>query len=242
MNNLVFNIHTIPDIDGARRLYDLHGLSEDYVLKAVFLKLRQQSNTEILPYHLHKIASISIILVNDEDFRLWSLGDENSDEEDIIQRFFAGIKRYNPILISWNGKGFAFPVLHYRSLLYPVVAENYWSAENNRHIDLMNVLSGVQSSSIVALNDIATLCNIPGNMGLQPDKIREIWLSGETGLIRESGELDVLKTYLLFLNWQRNKGEINFDLYSSKCLQVRQILKQSEKPQLIEFEKNWLDL
>ena len=62
MNVFVFNIQTIPDIDGARRLYDLHGLSDEDVARAIFHKRRQQANTEILRHHLHKIVTISAVM------------------------------------------------------------------------------------------------------------------------------------------------------------------------------------
>ncbi len=48
MNVLTFKLKTIPDIDGCRKLYDLHGLSDDDVAQAVFHKRRQEANTELL--------------------------------------------------------------------------------------------------------------------------------------------------------------------------------------------------
>ena len=49
MNVFVFDLETIPDIDGCRHLYDLHGLSDDDVARAVFHKRRQEANTEFMP-------------------------------------------------------------------------------------------------------------------------------------------------------------------------------------------------
>jgi predicted PolB exonuclease-like 3'-5' exonuclease len=47
-----------------------------------------------------------------ESFRVWTLGDRDAGAAEIIQRFFAGVERYSPELISWNGGGFDLPVLH----------------------------------------------------------------------------------------------------------------------------------
>ena len=252
MNVLVFDIQTIPDIDGARRLYDLHGLSDDDVAKAIFHKRRQQANTETLPLHLHKIVTISAVMVNGEDFKVWSLGDENSTEEDLLQRFFSGLQRFMPTLVSWNGRGFELPVIHYRSLLYPVNAKCYWdlsdvdcnyqSRFDDRHTDLMDVLSCYQAQSTVALDEMATLCGFPGTMCLANKKVWDSWQSGKIGLLRAGSQCNVLNTYLVYLNWQRNRGQISPELYSSQCLLVRKNLQQSSSPQLLEFEKKWLDL
>ena len=159
MNVFVFDIETVPDIDGCRRLYDLHGLSDDDVAKAVFHKRRQQVNTEFLRHHLHRVVVISAVLRTSEQFKVWSLGDLESDEQELLERFYSGIDRYAPRLVSWNGGGFDLPVIHYRSLLYPINAERYWetgqkdtsfrynnylSRYHDRHTDLMDVLAAFQ--------------------------------------------------------------------------------------------------
>jgi predicted PolB exonuclease-like 3'-5' exonuclease len=89
MNVLVFDIETIPDIDGCRRIYDLHGLSDDDVARAVFQLRRQQSGTEFLRHYLHRVVAISAVLRTRDQFKVWSLGDIESDEQDLLQRFLA---------------------------------------------------------------------------------------------------------------------------------------------------------
>ncbi len=39
-------------------------------------------------------------------------------KRELLERFFEGIERYTPDLVSWNGGGFDLPVLHYRCLLH----------------------------------------------------------------------------------------------------------------------------
>ncbi len=41
------------------------------------------------------------------------------------KRFFDGIDKYTPTLVSWNGGGFDLPVLHYRALKHGVAAPRY---------------------------------------------------------------------------------------------------------------------
>ena len=254
---LVFDIETIPDIDGARRLYDLHGLSEEDVAKAVFHLRRQQAGTEFLRHHLHRIVAISVVLALGDKFKVWSLGQEDSTEKELLQEFYKLVEKRVPRLVSWNGSGFDLPVIHYRSLLYPIHAERYWdsgqhdrdfkfnnylSRYHERHTDLMDVLAAYQPRAAVRLDEVATLCGFPGKMGMDGSKVWETWLKGDIKAIRDYCETDVLNTYLVYLNWERNRGNIDSEQYAARCSQVREHLKASNLPHLIEFEKNWVAL
>ena len=257
MNVFVFDIETIPDIDGCRRLYDLHGLSDDDVAKAVFHKRRQQANTEFLRHHLHKVVAISAVLRTSDQFKVWSLGDLESSEQDLLQRFYSGIDRYTPRLVSWNGGGFDLPVIHYRTLLYPINAERYWENGQNdtsyrynnylsrfhdRHTDLMDVLAAYQPRASAPLDEIASLCGFPGKMGMSGSKVWENYTQGDIKGIRDYCETDVLNTFLVYLNYQRNRGVLDQAQYLRECQLVRKSLIDSGQPHLIEFEKAWIEL
>jgi len=257
MNLFVFDIKTIPDIDGCRRLYNLHGLSDDDVARAVFHKRRQQANTEFLPHHLHKIIAISAVLRSGDQFRVWSLGDLQSDEADLLQRFYSGIQRYTPKLVSWNGSSFDLPVIHYRSLLYPVNAAHYWETGDNdadfrldhyhsryheRHTDLMDVLAAYSSGASTALDEVARLCGFPGEIGMDETRTWDFYLDGRLKDIRAYCETNVLNTYLVFLNFERNRGIIDQTQYLKECQRVRDMLRATDQPYLQAYEKAWIEL
>lgn len=256
MNVLVFDIETIPDIDGCRRIYDLHGLSDDDVARAVYQMRRQQSGGEFLRHHLHRIVAISTVLRSGKQFKVWSLGDADSDEQDLLQRFYSGVERYTPRLVSWNGGGFDLPVIHYRSLLYPIDAAHYWETGQNdtsfrynnylsrfhdRHTDLMDVLAGYQPRASAALDEIAGLCGFPGKMGMSGAKVWDAYQQGEIQRIRDYCETDVLNTYLVYLNLERNRGNLDQKQYQVECQRVRDELKASGLDHLLEFEAAWID-
>ncbi len=256
MNVLVFAIQTVPDIDGARRLYDLHGLSDDDVARAVLHKCRQLSKNESFPLHLQKIAAISAVWSSDDRFKLWSLGDEQSEEQDLLQRFYDGIDRYTPRLVTWGGNGFEMPVIHYRTMKYPINAGRYWeSGENDsqfsqnnylsryhqRHIDLMDVLSAYRRDTVAGLNELAVLCGFPGNLNLSASRIEEPLPEHDFSALCNRSENKVLNTYLLYLNWERNRAHLTPTEYDVRCALIRAELIKSENPHLIEFEKNWID-
>jgi predicted PolB exonuclease-like 3'-5' exonuclease len=146
-------------VAAGRRLYKLDNLSDKEVAEAMFLLRREKTGNDFLPCHLQRIVAISVVLRVDRKLSVWSLGDLESAEKDLIQRFYDGLERYSPTLVSWNGGGFDLPVLHYRSLLHKIGAPFYWdTGENNsefkwnnylsryhqRHTDLMDVLQAIK--------------------------------------------------------------------------------------------------
>ena len=175
MNVLVFDIETIPDLDGGRRIYDLGGLSDKDTASALLNLRRQENGTEFLRLHLHRIVAISVVLRSSQGLKVWTLGDENSTEKELIERFYDGIDRFTPNLVSWNGGGFDLPVLHYRALKHGVTAHRYWETGNEdnsfkwnnylsryhqRHLDLMDVLAMYNGRANAPLDQIATLLGL----------------------------------------------------------------------------------
>ena len=256
MNVFVFDIETVPDIEGCRRLHSLKDLSDDDVARAMFQMRRQQSGGEFLRLHLHRIVAISAVLRTRDQFKVWSLGNVDSTEQDLIQRFFSGVERYTPKLVSWNGSGFDLPVIHYRSLLYDIDASHYWetgqsdtsfrynnyiSRYHERHTDLMDVLAGYQPRASAPLDEIASLCGFPGKMGMNGALVWDAFQCGNLDEIRDYCETDVLNTYLVYLNYERNRGHLDQVNYRAECLRVREELIASGKPHLLEFESAWVD-
>jgi predicted PolB exonuclease-like 3'-5' exonuclease len=121
MNTLVFDIETIPDIESGKKLYDLSGSDAEIADKMREIRRTESNGSDFMRHHLHKIITISAVLDAGNKIKVWSLGEPGSSEKEIITRFFEGIEKYSPILVSWNGAGFDLPVLHYRALVNGVV-------------------------------------------------------------------------------------------------------------------------
>lgn len=256
MNNIfVFDIETVPDVDGAHRIYGLEGLDDKDTANAMFNIRRQETGgSDFLRHHLQRIVCISAVLRTREGIKVWSLGDENSDEKDLITRFFNGIERYMPTLVSWNGGGFDLPVLHYRALKHGVSAPRYWDLGeddrdfkfNNyisrfhlRHTDLMDVLAGYQARAVQPLDQIAALLGFPGKMGMSGAKVWDAYLDGDIAGIRNYCETDVLNTWLVYLRFQLMRGQLDGAAYETELEQVRQLLKNEAKPHFLEFLSAW---
>ena len=60
---LVFDIETIPDIAGLRKLYELDArVSDSDVAEMAFQMRRQKTGTDFIQHHLQKVAAISCVL------------------------------------------------------------------------------------------------------------------------------------------------------------------------------------
>lgn len=254
MNCLVFDIETVPDVELGRRLYGLTDLDDEAVAKAMFARQRASSGNEFLPLLQQRVVAIACALRSREQLTLWSLGDLDSSEPELLRRFFEGIEKYSPDLISWNGGGFDLPVLHYRALKAGVQAPRYWETGeedsafryNNylgryhwRHLDLMDVLSGFQARSRASLADVAALLGFPGKLGFSGEQVWPAYLSGQLTAVRRYCETDVLNTYLIYLRFQFMRGRLDRAELDAELERVRWLLRDSGQPHHAQFLEAW---
>jgi predicted PolB exonuclease-like 3'-5' exonuclease len=254
MHVFAFDIETIPDVEFGRRMWDLGGLSDQDVAAAMTFMQQQKTGSDFLPLHQHRVVAISVALRTGDSFKTWSLGSKESDEADLVRRFFDGVDRYSPDLVSWNGSGFDLPVLHYRALRNHIQAPRYWEIGdgdrefryNNylnrfhwRHIDLMEVLSGFQGRGRASLDQAAVLLGFPGKLGMSGDKVWQTWLDGGIEDIRNYCETDVLNTYLVYLRFEFMRGNLDKKDLEREFELVRSMLAGADQPHLNEFAAAW---
>ena len=156
-------------------------------------------------------------------FKVWSIGKAGDDEKELIQRFYDGVEKFTPTLVSWNGSGFDLPVLNYRGLMHGVAAARFWdqgeddrefkwnnyiSRYHTRHLDLMDLLALYKARANAPLDDLAKLYGFPGKLGMDGGKVWEAWQAGKSAEIRDYCETDVINTYLVYNRFRRLRGEL----------------------------------
>jgi len=256
MNVFVFDIETVPDVAGARRLWDLGDLDDAGVAEVMFSKRLQETggSSDFLRHHLQRVVAISAVFREGERFNVWSLGEESADEAELLRRFFEGIERYTPTLVSWNGSGFDLPVLHYRALLHGISAPRYWDTGDDdrsfrynnylgrfhwRHIDLMDVLAAYQPRAFVPLDQMASLLGFPGKMGMSGAAVWDEFCAGNLKGIRDYCETDVLNTWLVYLRFEHLRGTLGEGALAAEYARVREFLQASEAAHLQAFLAAW---
>jgi predicted PolB exonuclease-like 3'-5' exonuclease len=257
---LVFDIETVPDVAGLRRLHDHpDSLSDADVAELAFAARREKTGSDFLPHYLQRVVAISCVLRrNQRDgtavFHVGSLGSEEDGEAALIQKFYELISRYSPQLVSWNGGGFDLPVLHYRGLVNGVVAPRYWemgegrdedsrdfkwnnyiSRYHMRHLDLMDLLAMYQPRASAPLDDLAKLCGFPGKMGMDGSKVWQAFQDNQLADIRAYCETDVVNTYLMYCRFQLMRGGLSPQEFDLEVELVQQTLAELPGPQWMEY-------
>jgi predicted PolB exonuclease-like 3'-5' exonuclease len=256
---LVFDIETIPDVAGIR---SLHGLPDDLpdaeVAELAFQRQRAKNGSDFLPHHLQRVAVISCVMRSDDGFKVWSLAEPKLAEGEIIQRFYHGIEKYTPQLVSWNGGGFDLPVLHYRGLIHGAVAPRYWDMGdgdfhdsrdfkwNNyigryhtRHLDLMDLLAMYQPRANAPLDELAKLMGLPGKLGMDGSAVWGAYLDGRIDEVRDYCETDVVNTYLVYLRFQQMRGCLSKDEHAQEVSFVREQIGALKLPHWDAFLAAW---
>jgi hypothetical protein len=252
---LAFDIETIPDVEGLRRLWALGPeVSDAAVVDLASQRRRQATGSDFLPAHVQRVVAISCALRSDDGVRVWSLGSAGDSEAEIVKRFFDGIDKYTPTLVSWNGSGFDLPVLHYRALVHGIPGAAYWdlgetdrefkfnnylSRFHTRHTDLMDVLAGYQNRAWAPLDEIAQLCGLPGKIGMEGAQVYAAWKRGEIDSIRAYCEADVANTYLLYQRFQLIRGALVREAFDTEVRLMREFIEAQPAPHWREFAAAW---
>ena len=253
---LVFDIESIPDIDGLRAL---RGASTDQTDEQVYggwLEERKaKGQSDFMPLHLQRVLVISCVFRNAEGIRIHSFVDrDGASEGKVIQNFFNSVDKHVPQLVSWNGGGFDLPVLHYRGLMHRVTAPRYWdmgegdyrdskdfkwnnyiSRYHSRHTDLMDLLAMYQPRGSAPLDQLARLMGLPGKLGMDGSAVWGAWLEGRADEIRDYCETDVVNTWLVFLRFQMMRGLLTAAEHDAELALVKSSLTATGLPHWKEF-------
>ena len=252
---LVFDIETVPDVVGIRRLnrWDAK-ISDLEVAERAFAAREAATGRSFLPHHLQRIVAISCVFRDDDGLRVRSLGEIGDDEAKLIQDFFKTVERYTPQLVSWNGGGFDLPVLHYRGLMHGVAAGRYWDLGDDdrdfkwnnyigryhtRHLDLMDLLAMYQPRASAPLDDLARLCGFPGKLGMDGSQVWQAFGQGRLEEIRNYCETDVMNTWLVYCRFQMMRGVLNAAAFEAEVALAKALLASLPAPHWREYLVAW---
>jgi len=255
---LVFDIETIPDIAGLRKLHGHPADATDEQVHAAWVQSRQdKGQSDFLPLYLQRILVISCVFRNAEGLRVHSFMDRDGQSEGkVIQTFFNAIEKHVPQLVSWNGGGFDLPVLHYRGLQHGVVADKYWdlgdddrefkwnnyiARYHHRHLDLMDLLAMYTPKNNAPLDALAKLCGFPGKLGMDGSQVYAQYLSGQSQEIQNYCETDVMNTYLMYCRYQKMRGGFTDKEYETEIDYVKSAIADlaSDVPHWQEYLDAW---
>ena len=234
----VFDCETIPDVELIKEQFDFDENLDDLTLSVKAQSEQEaKSGSSFLPIPYHKVVAISAVIA-DEFGRFKKVSSiEGETEKEMIENFLSFIDRYNPKLVSFNGRGFDIPMLFIRALKYNLSCPAFFEQDNqmlnktkwenyrsrfseNFHIDLLDSLSHYGAVRGMKLDTICKMANIPGKFDISGDMVMELFYNNELDKIKEYCESDVLNTYILFLKYEILKGELSKEDYNSIILEM----------------------
>ena len=85
---LAFDLETVPDLAGIRRLQGLPADLPDADVADGFAQARSaQTGSDFPPHYLHKVVAIACALRRNDDLKVWSVGEPDEGEEGEGQAF-----------------------------------------------------------------------------------------------------------------------------------------------------------
>lgn len=235
----VFDIETVPDVELLKEKFGYQGSNVEVCLKA-FEDQKEKTGSEFLPIAFHKVISIASVLCDEYGrFEMVGVfGRKNKEkikdaniEQVTLREFLKFFNKTQPKLVSFNGRGFDLPVLMLRAMKYnmeslayfeqdnPQYNKNKWENYRQRyserfHTDLFDSLGNFGSIRGLKLDDVASLCGLPGKYDVNGGDVYYLYYA-EDGLnkIDEYCQSDTLNTYWIYLKYELLKGNLTLGDY-----------------------------
>jgi predicted PolB exonuclease-like 3'-5' exonuclease len=220
----IFDIETIPDSELLRKIYGFEG-DDAAVAKEGVIAQEEETGSGFLPLPFHKIVTISAVIADDYGLFKKVSSIDGDSEESLIRAFLGFIDKYNPKLISFNGRSFDMPLLMIRALKYNLscpayfdtndssLGKNKWEHYRARfsdrfHVDVMDHLGDFGAARGVRLDHVCAMAGLPGKYDVHGDQVMELYFENKLDKIQAYCESDVLNTYWLYLKYELLKGNL----------------------------------
>lgn len=263
----VFDVEWVPDPWAGRLLYQLPGsMSDEEVIQEMW-KMGGATEEEPMPYLktvLCRVVSISAVIriarKNEIKLQLLSVPRDHKDlkqisEAHIVRTFLDAVGTHQPQLVGFNSQSADLKILIQRGLASGIQAEgfctrpdkpwegvDYFARTSDWHIDLLEILGG-WGKSTPSLNEMASVCRIPGKLFTEGQEVAPLWLKGELAKIVAYNESDALTTYLLWLRLAHFGGFLTTEQYEGEQELLRQLLttesKEPERSHLKDYLAEW---
>jgi predicted PolB exonuclease-like 3'-5' exonuclease len=159
----------------------------------------------------------------DETFACKRIGifGEGKTETEMMGDFADFVGRYNPRVVTWNGRSFDPPVLALRALRAGVDFAWYYRGNGYRyrfsedgHLDLGDVMADFGAARMTSLDGAARLIGLPGKVGVDGSQVEGLYRAGEIDKLRRYCLSDVAQTTFVYLRYKLISGDLARDLYT----------------------------
>ncbi len=259
-----FDCEWVPDLTAGRLLYRLpEDLPEQEVLRVMWEQggATAENPQPFLKTIMCRVVSIAAVIrqvMPDGQVKLClnflpdQPEDPSQDEKYILKRFLDNrLAKNNPQIVGFNSRNSDLRILTQRALVNGLSLKSMCERLDakpweSRDVDLMEMVSGFGRNYAVSLNELATLCGIPGKMDTSGDDVCGLWYTGQRRKIAEYNCFDALTTYLIWLRLAFFSGCFTADQHVREQIRVKVMLEgRIRKPEsafLKAYLETWRDL
>lgn len=211
-NIMVWDLETVPDLDGYARANNLIGKSP--------AEIRSAMGDEFPKLIYHSIVCIGALIARrtGNGYEVQAVGAPHvgrRTEKELIETFVDKIGQLSPQLVTFNGCSFDLPVLRYRAMIHQVFAPGmhnraYFHRYTDDCTDLCDVLASFSYNGKVKLDELSRIMGLPGKPdGIDGSRVEEYFNAGRVQEIADYCRSDVVNTYRLWLRHELFRGRLD---------------------------------
>jgi predicted PolB exonuclease-like 3'-5' exonuclease len=235
---LVFDTESVPDgrlVRGVK--YADEKLTDEEAIERAQREAREASwnGSDFLPASFQIPVSVCVAKVA-RDFALQSfqcLGAPEFPTRKIVAEFWKGLNHYTQgkvKLVSFNGRGFDFPLMEMAAFRYGLPAPAYYDSARRRFdanaIDLMEWFNNFGAIRHVGgVNLLAKLLGKPGKMDVSGSHVYGLWKEGRLSEINDYCMGDTLDTYFVFLRTCVMRGDLTLEEECDRVKKARELIE-----------------
>lgn len=232
MRFTVFAFSPIPDLETARRNFDLHDLSDKEVAKVLHHQRKQQTgHSEALNWDQMQIASVSLVHFSLDYVEMGTHTLAELDESGLINKLYNALDASGH-MVSWGSSRQAIPLLHFRCMKHRISHPSYWAAIKDGqdvHIDLRDAF-GPDDTEMPTLDSFVKRFHCPGMLGHSIDSVWQSYLNDDFEGIARHSDYKVLNTYLLALEVMSLRGMMTYQDAARARMKLRDYLENGAEP------------
>ena len=209
---MVWDLETIPDLEGYARANDLIGKSPE--------EIRTAMGDDFPKLIYHSIICIGALVASRtaNGYEVQVVGAPHigqRTEKELIESFVNKIAQLSPQLVTFSGGAFDLPVLRYRAMVHEVFAPGmhnraYFHRYTDDNVDLCDVLSSFGYGARVKLDELSRIMGLLGKPGgMDGSQVEAYFNAGRIQEISDYCKSDVVNTYRLWLRHELFRGRLD---------------------------------
>lgn len=213
-------------------------------------KAPEDDPTMFSPLPCHGIASIGglSLEIDDKANRCSWIGTfgesgDESHEYSRLKEFLHYYRKENPVIVTYNGRGFDIPLLWHRAMHFGLPIPEFFKKSftyrfaQEDHFDLAEKITEYGSFHRPKLEYECEIIGLPGKTEVHGSQVHQIFRDREFAKIDSYVQCDVIEEAYLFLRYQHVCGEISAVTCNNLVYGIRSKALALENPMINDLFK-----